>query len=282
MCIVQSISSSRARSFAFIPQRVDARFHVGLRHQSRDVDSQVLITRHAGIAEVQKSDRVVPAERGGEAEDEVPGVLRRVGCPARLATHARIMTRREMSGPVAGVDPDIAFRQVAGPEARRALAFSADGKPDFAIARVQFRLQFGLGERRGEPAAADQQRPAYGYRSCAGSKATPALPAADRMRPQFGSEPAIAVFTSGELAMARAMRGCRIVRRRAGDLDGDQLARALAIARDLPAPASPSRRRWPLPPAAVPWDRAARRNAPLASSSSVSLVEVSPSTESRL
>src|SRR5437016_3139697 len=38
-----------------------------------------------------------------------------------------------------------------------------------------------------------------------GSKATPELPAADRIRPQFGSDPAIAVFTSGELAMLRAI-----------------------------------------------------------------------------
>ena len=39
-----------------------------------------------------------------------------------------------------------------------------------------------------------------------GSNATPALPAAQSIRPQFGSDPAIAVFTSGELAMLRAIR----------------------------------------------------------------------------
>src|ERR1035438_10220599 len=38
-----------------------------------------------------------------------------------------------------------------------------------------------------------------------GSNATPALPAADRIRPQFGSDPAMAVFTNGELAIARAI-----------------------------------------------------------------------------
>ena len=37
------------------------------------------------------------------------------------------------------------------------------------------------------------------------SNATPEVPAADRMRPQLGSEPAIAVFTRGELAIARAI-----------------------------------------------------------------------------
>ena len=39
----------------------------------------------------------------------------------------------------------------------------------------------------------------------AGSNATAAYPAAQRMRPQLGSAPAIAVFTRGELAMARAI-----------------------------------------------------------------------------
>src|ERR1700730_15469807 len=39
----------------------------------------------------------------------------------------------------------------------------------------------------------------------AGSNATPAFPAAQMMRPQLGSDPQTAVFTSGELAMERAI-----------------------------------------------------------------------------
>ena len=35
---------------------------------------------------------------------------------------------------------------------------------------------------------------------------TPAFPAAEMMRPQFGSEPAMAVFTKGEFAILRAIR----------------------------------------------------------------------------
>src|SRR5438876_10837570 len=38
-----------------------------------------------------------------------------------------------------------------------------------------------------------------------GSKGTPARPAAETIRPQLGSLPCMAHFTSGELAMARAM-----------------------------------------------------------------------------
>ena len=39
-----------------------------------------------------------------------------------------------------------------------------------------------------------------------GSNTTPAFPDADRIRPQFGSDPATAVLTNGEFATARARR----------------------------------------------------------------------------
>ena len=54
------------------------------------------------------------------------------------------------------------------------------------------------------------------------------------MRPQLGSEPATAVFTSGELAMARAMRAAPSSLGAPETIDGDQLPRAFAIARDGP------------------------------------------------
>ena len=53
------------------------------------------------------------------------------------------------------------------------------------------------------------------------------------MRPQFGSDPAIAVFTSGEFAMVRAIRSASCFVRGAFDVDGHQLPRAFAVARDL-------------------------------------------------
>src|SRR5471030_137268 len=62
-----------------------------------------------------------------------------------------------VSSPVAGVDADVALGQVAGPESRRALAFRANGHPDFAFRGVQFRLQLGLRKRRREGDAAIQQ-----------------------------------------------------------------------------------------------------------------------------
>ncbi len=42
----------------------------------------------------------------------------------------------------------------------------------------------------------------------------------------------MAVFTSGELAMERASNAAASIGGRAGDQDGDELARAFAIARD--------------------------------------------------
>jgi hypothetical protein len=53
------------------------------------------------------------------------------------------------------------------------------------------------------------------------------------MRPQFGSCPATAVFTSGELAMAKATLWASASAGGAGDADLDQLGRAFAIADHL-------------------------------------------------
>ena len=115
----------------------------------------------------------------------------------------------------------------------------------------------------------------------AGSNATPALPAAERIRPQFGSEPAMAVFTSGELAMARAIRAAL----------SPSAAPAIAMVTNFLAP-SPSRAiccasdsmTSVMAASSMGSSPGAGRTpeAPLASKSSVSLVEVSPSTEMRL
>src|SRR6476619_2080084 len=65
-------------------------------------------------------------------------------------------TRRVMSSPIAGVDPDVAFRKVAGPEARFAFSLPSNRQPDFAVRGVQFRLQLLLGERRVQPTFTDR------------------------------------------------------------------------------------------------------------------------------
>src|SRR5207237_1302395 len=60
-----------------------------------------------------------------------------------------------VSRAVARVDVDVAFGQVAGPEAGGAFAFAADGEANFALGRIELFLQRGLGERRGQAGAAD-------------------------------------------------------------------------------------------------------------------------------
>ena len=62
---------------------------------------------------------------------------------------------------------------------------------------------------------------------------SPALPTAITTRPQLASSPAIAVFTSGELAIDIAIFRADFFVRRALDDDLDQLARAFAVARHL-------------------------------------------------
>ena len=114
-----------------------------------------------------------------------------------------------------------------------------------------------------------------------GSNATPALPAAERMRPQFGSLPATAVLTSGELAIERAIRAApswlgapatRIVM----NLPAPSPSRAICCASDSITSAISS------VTLAISFGSGLMPEAPLASSSSVSLVEVSPSTLSLL
>src|SRR5260370_7764384 len=80
----------------------------------------------------------------------------RAGSEARqqAASGSIHSTRRVISRPVAGVDPYVPFRKVAGPEARFALSLPSNGHPDFAVRRVQLRLQFLLGKWRGQPALA--------------------------------------------------------------------------------------------------------------------------------
>ena len=62
---------------------------------------------------------------------------------------------------------------------------------------------------------------------------SPALPTAITTRPQLASSPAIAVFTSGELAIDIAILRADVFGGRALDDDLDQLARAFAVARHL-------------------------------------------------
>src|SRR5215472_7312874 len=79
----------------------------------------------------------------------------RDGSAARQAASGiRSSARRTISGPVAGVDLDIAFGEIAGPEASGALSLAAHGDADFAIGRIQFLFELRFAERRGEAGAA--------------------------------------------------------------------------------------------------------------------------------
>src|ERR1022692_831649 len=73
----------------------------------------------------------------------------------RLAARAaNSSVRRVNSGPVAGIDLNVTLGEIAGPEARGALALTADGHPDFALRRFQPLLELRFGEGRGQAAPA--------------------------------------------------------------------------------------------------------------------------------
>src|SRR5512141_357177 len=89
--------------------------------------------------------------------------LRALAIPVKRSIAGRLAGARasarkasSISGPVTGVDADVAFREIAGPETRLALAPAADGEPDVALRRIQFALQRGFGELGGQPAPADR------------------------------------------------------------------------------------------------------------------------------
>src|SRR5258708_23063961 len=83
----------------------------------------------------------------------------RVSARADAAIAASSVRRSIMTlGAVAGVDLDVAFGQVAGPEAGGAFALAANNQADLALRRFELPLQLGLGEWGGEAGAADRRR----------------------------------------------------------------------------------------------------------------------------
>ena len=101
-------------------------------------------------------------------------------------------------------------------------------------------------------------------------------------RPQLASSPAIAVLTSGELAIDMRDAARRLLRHRALDHDLDELARAFAVARHLFGEIGQHgverfAERHQARVAGAGDARRAARAAPVAKASSVSEVEVSPS-----
>src|ERR1039457_2648450 len=158
----------------------------------------------------------------------------RAGSAARqqTANGSSSATRRVMSGPVAGVDPDVAFRKVAGPEARFAFSLPSDGQPDFAIRGVQFHLQFLLGERRRQAALAYRYalHVDVGLRRIEGD---PRIPGGGEY-----AAPVRVGTRDRRLHQRRVGDAARHPRRaftvpRAGDHDGDELPGSFAIARNL-------------------------------------------------
>src|SRR5579885_2186978 len=72
------------------------------------------------------------------------------GAGRDTAATARIACRRVIHlCPVTGIDADIAFGQIAGPEHSCAFAAAANQHADFTLGRVQLLFEFGLGKGRG-------------------------------------------------------------------------------------------------------------------------------------
>ena len=195
---------------------------------------------HAGRsrgADGRAADRAVHDQRARDAAADVAATGR---------------ASRSGLAAIVRVDRDVVVRQVAGPH--RGLA-GAEAEVD-ADARSRGPACRRPRSSRRRSAPARRPWPPRGRRSVidrrSRSAASPALPTAITTRPQLGSPPAIAVLTSGELAMEKP------IRRAAASLSApvtsicDQLGQALAVLHHPQAPARASgraaRRRTPARP----------------------------------
>src|SRR5436190_1984360 len=81
----------------------------------------------------------------------------RVSARAKVDANSKSERRSMGSRTIAGVDPDVAIGQVAGPETRGAFSFSAKSEPDFAFLRLELLLQRRFGERGSQSSPADRR-----------------------------------------------------------------------------------------------------------------------------
>src|SRR5678816_4251902 len=98
----------------------------------------------------------LPALRLAAASD-IRSKTSRAGSAARRRPAIRTISnaRRVILSPIAGVDADVSFGEVAGPEPRFAFAIAANAEADLALLVVELLFQFLLRERRGQPSLAD-------------------------------------------------------------------------------------------------------------------------------
>ena len=174
------------------------------------------------------------------------------------------------------------MRQVAGPDRRAALAEAkVDADLDVLTLEMRGDRRFVIALDR-QPVARDLRRRRSGSTSLSRSAGSPALPTAMTTRPQLASSPAMAVLTSGELAMLERDAVRAVVALRALHVDADELRRAFAVADDelRELQAQIGQRGAKGVGAGVIVDRVsgALPALPVAKASTVSLVEVSLST----
>src|SRR5262249_23751938 len=187
---------------------------------------------------------------------------------------------------VLGVDAHVVVGEVAGPDARGGAAGTEiDADLDLASAPQARRgPRDGRGTPRGTVATHRHPRE-LDPRARTRRSRTRAAPTVWRMRPQFGSAPKTAVFTRSEFAIRRAARSASAVRaapetETVTSFVAPSPSRARARASDsATSPSAVSKR--PAPPLAGPRS-AAWPASPLASSTTQSEVDVSPSTVTRL
>src|SRR3954467_959915 len=80
-----------------------------------------------------------------------------MSCVVSAHSSSALASSSACLSPVAGIDADIAFGEIAGPEPGGAFAFAPNLETDFAVLRFQLLFQRRFGERGRQTAAADQR-----------------------------------------------------------------------------------------------------------------------------
>src|SRR5579871_2235937 len=154
-----------------------------------------------------------------------------VSAASGAAASIRRKKRRARLRPVAGINSNVAFGEIAGPEASAAFAAAAHLKLDGALGEVELLLQIVLRERRRQAAPADQYilqanvdlAGVESYARIAGGR--------DDAAP-VGVASGDRGFHEGRIGNAARDGGSGVIAGGAGNVYGYQFSRAFAIFRD--------------------------------------------------
>src|SRR5262249_14017430 len=141
--------------------------------------------------------------------------------------------RRAISGAVAGIDTNVTFGEIAGPEARASRALAADLELDRALRLIELLLEARLGKLRRQSAAA-HGRPLHDDIDLPRIESHARIPRGRENAPPVGIAARDRRLDQWRVGNASGDSRRRVFGSRAGYVNSDQLPRAFSVSCDLP------------------------------------------------